>query len=1064
MPADPAVAQQTVIGLLGPVSVDGVEVAGVRAKRLLTSLALAGGRARTADRLIDDVWGDSPPKSPHAALHTQISRLRQVLGEATILGVGSGYRLNGVVTDVELVESSLAGGDSDAVDRAVEQWRGQPGEDLGADDDLARTLRRRADRAWARVEELRGAQALAVGDFATARHVAEQRCAADPLDEQAHVLLMRALAADGRRADALAVFARLRRSLATELGVDPGPQAAALNVELLADERSVDEQAPRAGRAGRAVGLRAESTPLIGRDDDLAGIVDLLDAHRVVTILGPGGVGKTRMANAVGNELAAQGRTVFFVPLASVRDNADVVAVLAGALGVGETDLSVGARPRIAVGELADRLADAVRGQQAVLILDNCEQVIDACAGVIDGLIAAEPRLVVVTTSRSPLLIAAEQVYPLPVLGVDGADSSAVELFGMRARAVRPTADLPMDKVADLCAHLDGLPLAIELAAARIRVMTVDEILARLTARFDLLRSADRTRPDRHRTLHAVIEWSWDLLDDDARTALRSLCRFPAGFRTSAAGAVLRRSGPELDDVLDSLVNQSLLEVSEVAGHARYRMLEMVREFGEEKLAESGDGARIDAAMASWATDFTRSTRQRYEQSADREMLLSLAAEVENLVWVLRRCTSGAPDTETIVSVFPAVATIWAMQGLHAEVRSWGVRILDVLPTPPTDPDDDARERWQLTVLLACVHLLVMPQLRPLATARYYLRRLARAELCTELPAEFLSALLLSRSPFGALRVLVDGTASTNPDVRRAALSIRMNLRENNANLDGALADHLEVSKMAKHSDPWLQSMSDVSTASIFGQRKDWATAVSLYRSGVANLAVIGAVEDEAQARSYLVITLLALGEFDEAQRELDVLADGWTLDDPDPQGNPEAVAGMMVCFAESARLRGEPSAGVFVRAGELLVREHPVITSDPGVGMVLGAIVIGLALTGASATAEPFAGVLAEGVAHSFSALGWHDLPQAGVTALAIGLLLAGDPKTAIAGATLFAIADKLKARQDFPVLVEALARRREFAVVDDATWERIQLGVGRMSRRQAIVELRNVLADNVR
>lgn len=291
-----------------------------------------------------------------------------------------------------------------------------------------------------------------------------------------------------------------------------------------------------------------------------------------------------------------------------------------------------------------------------------------------------------------------------------------------------------------------------------------------------------------------------------------------------------------------------------------------------------------------------------------------------------------------------------------------------------------------------------------------------------------------------------------------------MNLRENNANLDGALADHLEVSKMAKHSDPWLQSMSDVSTASIFEAAQGLGDRGVAGRSGVANLAVIGAVEDEAQARSYLVITLLALGEFDEAQRELDVLADGWTLGDPDPQGNPEAVAGMMVCFAESARLRGEPSAGVFARAGELLVREHPVITSDPGVGMVLGAIVIGLALTGASATAEPFAVVLAEGVAHSFSALGWHDLPQAGVTALAIGLLLAGDPKTAIAGATLFAIADKLKARQDFPVLVEALARRREFAVVDDATWERIQLGVGRMSRRQAIVELRNVLADNVR
>lgn len=1060
MPDDPTI-QQTVVGLLGPVSVGGVEVPGIRAKRLLTSLALAGGRARTADRLIDDVWGDTPPKSPHSALHTQISRLRQLLGEGTVVGVGSGYRLNGVATDLELVESALAGGDPDAVAAAADLWRGQPGDDLGVDADLARQLRRRADVAWARVEEFRGTAALAAGDFATARLIAEQRCAADTLNETAHVLLMQALAGEGRRGDALAVFARLRRSLATELGVDPGSEATALNAQLLTDESAVPPLA--APRFGKTVGLRAESTPLVGRDDDLAGIVALLETHRVVTILGPGGVGKTRMANAVGNELAAQGKTVFFVPLASVRDNDDVVAALAGALGVGETDLSGGARPRIAVGELVDRLADAVRGQPAVLILDNCEQVVDACAGVIDGLIAAEPRLTVVTTSRSPLLIAPEQVYPLPVLGVEGVDSSAVELFMMRARSVRPTADLPADKVADLCAHLDGLPLAIELAAARIRAMTVDEIIERLTARFELLRSVDRTLPDRHRTLHAVIEWSWELLDDDARTALARLCRFPAGFRASAAGVVVGRSGPALDDVLDALVNQSLLDVSEVAGHSRYRMLEMVREFGEDKLAESGEGAVVDAAMSRWAREFAAEARKQYERSPDRGLVLSLSAEVENLVWVLRRCMDHRSDPATVVSVFPAVAVIWAMKGLHAEVRSWGIRILDSLPSPPPDPDDELREQWQFTVLAACVHLLMMPQLRQLATARAYLRRLHRPSLQTELPMEFLSAIVLSRNAFAALRVVILATRSTNPDVRRGALSIRMNLRENYGDLDGALRDHAGLAAMASDGDPWMSAMSDVSTASIYGQRGDWDTALPMYRSGVANLALIGADEDEMQARSYLVITLIVLGDLVEAQAELDVLAQGWRPSNPDPQGNPEVVAGMMICFAELARVRGEPATDLFRRAGDLLLAEHPMLARDPGAAMVLGAIVIGLVLCDAREAARGFVAPLAGGVERSFQAGGWHDLPQAGVTALAIGLMLADDEETAVAGATLLSLARRLKARQDYPAFVDAYTRRREFAIVDDPTWRRIEERIMGLSRRQAVVELRDVLSSAV-
>ncbi|MFW0791147.1 BTAD domain-containing putative transcriptional regulator [Gordonia sp. CPCC 205333] len=1063
MPDYPITAQQTIIGLLGPVTVAGAEVAGVRAKRLLVSLALAGGRARSADRLIDDVWGESPPKSPQSALHTQISRLRHLLGDGSIAGVGSGYRLDGVITDLDLVENALARGDSVAIGEAASLWRGAPGDDLGAEDELVRELRRRARNVAGKLDDARGASALRVGDYATARELAEKRCVTDPLDESAHILLMKALAGEGRRGEALAVYSRLRRALATELGVDPGSEATALNAELLSDAPD-SSGSMGLSRRGKTSGLRAESTPLVGRDDDLRTIVELLDAHRVVTILGPGGVGKTRIANAVGNEYAAQGKTVHFVPLASVRDGADVVAALATALGVGETEISASGRPRLAVGELADRLADAVRGRPTLLILDNCEQIIASAAQVVADLIAAEPELSVVTTSRSPLLIAAEQVYPLPVLRVGGADSSAVELFVMRARSVRPTADLPIGKVAELCSHLDGLPLAIELAAARIRAMTVDEITQRLVARFDLLRSTDRTAPDRHRTLHAVIEWSWDLLDDAARGALRRMCRFPAGFSSDAAAAVLGCSGAELDDTLDALVNQSLLEVTESGGRVRYRMLEMVREFGEEKLQQTGNGDGINDAMAQWARAYSRSARAHYDESANRALIASMEEEAENLVWVLRRACepSHAPDTVTIVTVFPAVAVFWAMRGLHAEVRSWGLRLTDLLPAPTRDMPDDVRELWQLTLTAACVHLLLQPVIRQLAKARWYLRILHRPEHRLDQPMEFLSSILLSRSAYAGLRVVVLATRSDNPEVRRGALALRMNLRENLGNLDGALRDGETLRESSNPGDPW-QAMIDVSTASIYGQQANWQTALGFYRKGIAQLEEIGADEDQLQARGYVVVTLIAMGDLVGAQRELDVLSRGWRPEDPDPQGNPEVIAAMMVCHGELARTRGEPSGQLYWRAGDLLVREHPLVASDPGAVMVLSVIVIGLVLSGDGPRAWEFLATVADGVESTFAQTGWHDMPQAGAMALAAGLAVSTQRGAVLDGAVLMLTGKRLMARQDYPALCEVRARMQELSGLDDVRWGAESARIGAMSRRSAIAELKAVLAKHV-
>lgn len=1095
---DRVVAQRTVIGLLGPVSVGDAEVPGLRAKRLVAALALANGRVCSADRLIDDVWGTEPPRSPQAALHTQISRVRQFLGDGSIAGIGSGYRLTGVVTDIELVQELLADGDSVAAATAASYWRGAPGDDL-RDGDLAAALRRRADALAARIDDIRAAAAFASGDYAVAREIAERRCADDPLDESSHVLLMRALAAQGRRADALAVFARLRRALSAELGVDPGAEATAAHSQLLAAE------VPDSGRAsnpaptnpavttsptttsptttgptttsptttsptamssaasepkpkrGKAIGLRAESTALVGRDDDLRRILELLQSHRVVTVLGPGGVGKTRMANVVGSALAAQGKQVYFVPLASVRDNADVVGVIAAALGVGESDMTGTGRPRLAVGELTDRLADAVRGQQVVLMLDNCEQVIDACARLIDQLVATEPGLRVVITSRAPLLIAAEQLYPLSALSFDSQTSSAVELFGQRARAVRPTAALPPAQVMALCEHLDGIPLAIELAAARVRTMSVEEIAQRLAARFELLRSGDRTAPDRHRTLHAVIEWSWELLDAQARTALRRLCLFPAGFSTAAAASVLQVDGPDLDDALTALVNQSLLNVIESHGHVRYRMLEMVREFGEEKLAATSEGPAVVDAMSCWARDFATQMRRRYAQAADRSLVESITADADNLIWVLR-CCLDAPDKRagvevaTIVTVFPVVASFWAMKGLHPEVRSWGIRVLSVLPRPDADLADDDRELWQFTLIVASIHLILLTSVRALAIARYYLRVLHRPALRFELPMEFLSALLLARTPTQALRTLTLGARAYDTQVRALALAARMNIRENAGDLDGALRDHRTLRTINDRSDLWLTAMSDVSNASVFGQQARWSEALPLYRSGVANLAAIGAEEDEAQTRGFLAGTLLCLGRLDEAARELELVNGGWTPADPDPQGNPEILAAAMIGYAELQRLRGESSADTYWRAGELLVREHPHVSQDPGVMMLINMVVVGLTLTGDRTRARRFISTLIDGIDASFAPMGWNDLPQTGVSALAAGLVLAADEGRGVDAATLMLAGVRLGARADYPALFEARGLIRDSSTLSSAEYDETAARVAAMSRRQAL------------
>lgn len=1027
-----------VIGLLGPVTVDDVEVPGARAQRLLVALAVAE-RPVSAERLIDEVWGVDVPRSPNAALHTQISRLR---GLVAISGSDGRYRLENATTDLVLAEQALVQGDPD---RAAEYFRGEP----------ADAIRATAARLGARIDDRRMHDAIASGDYPRAERLAEARVEADPIDETAHIMWMKALSGSGRTSEALAVFARLRRALAEELGADPGAEASRLNTQLLAG--------PSMSATRRQ---RLRSDPLIGRDDDLAFLKRLIDEHRVVTVQGPGGVGKTSVASAVGDTLADRGTTVHYVPLAAVRDAADLIGVVASTLGVGESDVRTSAVPRL-VGDLSQRLGDALRGSDTLLILDNCEQVIDAAAVLVGELIATLPGLRVLVTSRSPLLIAAEQVYQLPVLATAGAASAGVELFGIRARSVRSDVVLDSDAVAALCAQLDGLPLAIELAAARVRVMSVDDIVEGLAHRFALLRSADRTAPDRHRTLEAVIDWSWDLLDDDARVAVRRTCLFPNGFSFAAAEAATGMSGMVLADALTALVDQSLLHVDDGDGRTRYRMLEMVREFGEARLSATGETADVVASMSAWARAACAGLRERYREVPDRVLAVEAATEVENFVWVLRRAIDDA-DIETIVTVFPVVAVFWASRGLHAEAASWAVRVIDVLPIPRGDRGD-LHESWEMTAVISAAHLMPIDARRSVAKVRSIMRRLRRPDVTYEDPVEFLLAVFLARRMTAAYRIVAHGVLPDRPElVRWAALSVRFNVRENVGDLDGALRDSREVSAAAGPPDSFAAAMTDVTTASLLGQRGQWAQALELYERTAVHFAALGADDDAHQVGVYSVASMLLLGDLDGARRRLDELTGGWTPTDPTPQGSPEAVAGTMTMLAEYQRITGTASdesiAELLYRAADLLVGEASTERRDPGVLSAVTAAIAAMIRVGACGRADEYVTELVRGLVvgdrGALADAGLIDIPQtAGVVFASGALACIASPGDEV-GARSMALAVRLGARHDYPALHELIDDAERLSGCSAAVWTTMSASVHRLARRRALDEAFGYLA----
>lgn len=774
-----------------------------------------------------------------------------------------------------------------------------------------------------------------------------------------------------------------------------------------------------------AIGLRAAPNALLGRDGDLDAIVGLLDTSRVTTVLGPGGTGKTRVANEVGARVA-RSRQVLMVELASVRADAadarvEVEAAISAALGLSEIAFDSAS---LRTGYTADprrRLRDALAARSMLLILDNCEHLIDAVAMVVADLIGLAPWLTVLTTSRAPLMITAETVYPLPALTIDAAGSPATELFEARARAVRPTVRLDAEVVAQLCRTLDGLPLAIELAAARVRVMSVEEINSRLADRFALLRNGDRSSPERHRTLHAVIDWSWNLLDEPQRVTLRRLCRFPGGFGPEAAETVA--GGPEVGDVmtaLDGLVNQSLLTVSDedVLG-TRYRMLETVREYGQERLAASpGESESVIERMTRWSCDFAEAAANRYLDGDQLELALAVTTELDNLLAALRYAIERR-DARAAYTIFPVVGTLWVIRGSHMEVVAWAARVveLDESFTEGAAPRSDlVLTTFEMTFL----HLFYTTKdIRHLARLRLRVRRLLRTRTDLDETSRFIGEIMLSRSDgFGAARRIAEAVVHGDSQTKATALLLRANVKENQGDVRGSTRDAVRALEEFGHNQVWSVAMVCNHLGQVFGQTAEYRESVDYYRRSLDMLLHLGVHEDTVETRSMLAASLIGAGELAQARCELEVAmgtADFGVTDIP-PGMRLHGLALLVQGTAELAIAEGDIAEGLrrYDRALRLIGWPRSEIGPGPGGELMVAAAVLDArVLYGAPESSENLVRQLLD---QGWAMLSeYPDLPQIGGLACAVGSYLIATGLDSERGLLLLALALAVNARQDF-------------------------------------------------
>ncbi len=664
------------VDVLGPlrVEVDGdvVAVPGGRRRAVLVLLALAGGRTVTVDALVDALWPDAAPASGRQALHSHVSRLRGHLGPAAgrLATRPDGYRLDvgDEHVDVGRARALLrtAHGAADPAEafallRTAESlWRGPVLADLDDVAPVAAAARECARLRQEVVDALVGA-ALDSGRADEVVGLSAASAADDPLRETATLLHVRVLAATGRAPDALRLAREFRHRLAEETGLDPTPALGAL-------ERQV------AGGAGSAAVPRPmdpAGSRLVGRAAEVDGLRHALAQDRLVTVVGPGGVGKTRLALA-----AASGSDATVLLLAAVTDPRAVVHALADALHLA-----------VARGDVLGACAALVGDRDLLLVVDNAEHLLDAVRDTVAVLLASCPRLTVLVTSREPLGLAAERTWRLVPLAVPAVDAGgrdlaqvpSVALFLDRAARVRPgvvSSDADLAVVADVVRALDGIPLAIELAAGRLSTFALADLRDRLDRALDLLGDGRPTVDARHRTLRRTIAWSDDLLSADERRLLRHLAVFPDGLDLVAAEHLARAVGVTGDPgtALARLVDASVVQ-AELGDGTRYRLLETVRAYALDALAAAGERDTAERHLVAWATGLAAHLAAAMASEHEPEADATLRRELRNLRAAFRLArTSGDVDAAAavVVPLFEAIG----YRDL-VELRGWALELAD---------------------------------------------------------------------------------------------------------------------------------------------------------------------------------------------------------------------------------------------------------------------------------------------------------------------------------------------------------------------------------------------------
>ncbi len=697
--------------ILGPLLVlDGTSALKITTKQraLVARLLIDANHTVSVERLIEDLFAGDRLASPEAALHNQVSRLRKALGAAgrnpvdVVVRKGAGFCLEIEPGDLDAWRfETLAGAGrghlndgeparaADLLGQALSLWRGAALADVAlADFALAEAARLEELRLCAREDH--AAAGLALGAAREVVAELEALVAEHPLRERLWSLLMVALARCGRQAEALRTYQRLCALFGQELGLRPSPEVRDLELAILRQEPGLAVALGRypGGAAWTAERRAAHNLPalvsrFVGRGTQRAELTEQLVTDRLVTLTGIGGVGKTRLALEVAaGMLPPPAGGVWLVDVSGLADATGVLPCVAAALSVRE-------QPGVA---LLDSVVAAVRTSEMLVVVDNCEHLSAPVGDLVATLLASCPNLRVLATSREVLGVAGEVVYPVPPLSAPPGDHAAtpeaiaaaesVQLFVDRAVRVRPDFVLGPDnaaEVASICRRLDGLPLALELAAARLETLRLDEVAQVLGARFGLLAGGDRMVPVGHANLLDTLEWSHDLLAEPERLLLRRLSWFEGGAALDAVEVVCAGQGLDphaVHGLLARLVATTLVVTTTTGARIRYRLLDTVRAYARDRLVASGEAPAMARAHAEWCVGLAERAEPRLEGPDQLAWLARLDAEHDNLRAALAWAVADG-EAELGVRLAGALTLFWDLRGCFSEGRGWLERALE---------------------------------------------------------------------------------------------------------------------------------------------------------------------------------------------------------------------------------------------------------------------------------------------------------------------------------------------------------------------------------------------------